>query len=665
MAPRNGKASNRNSNKKKKEPQAANPNAKSNTPPAQAKKSPARNKGLPASKHNNNKSPKESSPPASVSDLSFTYVDNNSEINTLAPMKDYVDHEENYPDPQQRLNLSENMTSPGASGMVGDNKGNLISPDTLDSTPQSPSDLEQHRPTHDLLSKPEDPWHVTFNELRTMRARMGTLEKVEAATLDFAQQLQALTTRTSSNEAKISQNTDDITALKEEIYKLREKVESQQNTITNLQKVKDEFSQKSHKIVSEMNTLLEQQGQQVESLKVIRQDIKTDIKKQKGQLEAFKKSHEQSHEHFQQQIKIDTQTQNNQIEALKTSCHESQEHIQKQIEGVNAGMDHKSLTDQVFQNRNNIIITGLPEDNTHSTFSIVTGFLKNQLKLRKLRIYAAYRLGRVPSEGNTYIRPILIKFANLAERNMVWRMRHDIPRPEGQQTVRIQADIPKKLRDGIPILYRISTAASNMEEFQSLVIKDYAIQLEGRQYTVDQLENLPPPLRPSSLAVRESDEALIFFSKSCFLSNHFPVIFNLEGHTFYSMEHFLAFKRAKLSKKEEIIERALKARDPVEAKSILNFLREDNVKEWESIRQNVALMGLRAKFHQNLHLANSLRDTSGRRLGEASKNPCWGIGLTLEDPQALDTSKWNEAGNLLGRSLMQIRTEINGSINKR
>lgn len=124
------------------------------------------------------------------------------------------------------------------------------------------------------------------------------------------------------------------------------------------------------------------------------------------------------------------------------------------------------------------------------------------------------------------------------------------------------------------------------------------------------------------------------------------------------MEHYLAFQKALLSQQEDIIQRAIYARDPTEAKSILNLLRKDYNTEWEQIREDTAIKGLREKFRQNEHLTTLLRDTRGLKIGEASRNPCWGIGLTLEDPQVLDTSKWNSSANLLGKLLMKIRSEI-------
>lgn len=210
----------------------------------------------------------------------------------------------------------------------------------------------------------------------------------------------------------------------------------------------------------------------------------------------------------------------------------------------------------------------------------------------------------------------------------------------------------------MPILYKVAKAASLIEEYKSAYVKDYALVLNGKEYTAKQLETLPHPLRPSSLAIKKTDTALVFFSKFSELSNHFPSVFIYQDKTFYNMEHYLAYKRAELSHQQYYIKKALALRDPVEAKSILNALRKDNQEEWQAKRREIALQGIRAKFTQNESLSLYLRQTDGLQLGEASKNPCWGIGMTLEDKHATNIQKWNPEGNLLGNVLMQIRGEL-------
>lgn len=237
-------------------------------------------------------------------------------------------------------------------------------------------------------------------------------------------------------------------------------------------------------------------------------------------------------------------------------------------------------------------------------------------------MYAAYRMGQ-PREGSTYIRPLIVKFTYVKDRNRVWKLRNDIPQVEGQQKIKIQADLPKQLRDDVSILYRVIRAASAIEEYKTAIVRDYAVVLHGKQYTARQLEVLPAPIRPSSLAYRESEQALVFFSRFSPLSNHHPSTFTLENKTFLTMEQYLAFKRAELAQNEPLMEKAMQVQDPAEAKSILNALRTEHAQEWQDQRADITVQGLKAKFGQNEHLADYLRNTKGLPLGEASRDPCW------------------------------------------
>lgn len=120
----------------------------------------------------------------------------------------------------------------------------------------------------------------------------------------------------------------------------------------------------------------------------------------------------------------------------------------------------------------------------------------------------------------------------------------------------------------------------------------------------------------------------------------------------------ICLKRAEISGKDDLIRRARGAQDPVQAKRILTTLHGDHQEEWDNKIEELALDGLRAKFSQNLQLRDYLCATGNLILGEASPNTRWGIGMNLSDPDVLDSSKWLENGNLLGRSLMKLREEF-------
>lgn len=207
-------------------------------------------------------------------------------------------------------------------------------------------------------------------------------------------------------------------------------------------------------------------------------------------------------------------------------------------------------------------------------------------------------------------------------------------------------------------MYRVVNAASTYEEYQSAEVRDYSVVLDGQEFSPKDLENLPEEIRPSTISTKFSDTTLVFFTRYTCLSNHFPSIFKIKGQTFGSVEHFLAFKRAQLSEDEALIQRARNARDPSEAKTVLNILKQDHPKEWQNQAPSLAKEAVRAKFNQNPRMADYLCSTQPLYLGEASTNPVWGTGLQLDDADTLDRSKWIKSGNLLGKTLMQIRNEI-------
>lgn len=158
----------------------------------------------------------------------------------------------------------------------------------------------------------------------------------------------------------------------------------------------------------------------------------------------------------------------------------------------------------------------------------------------------------------------------------------DIVEDEEGNIVRIQADMPKQLRDDVRVLYRVAKAAALIPDFQSAVVRGYALFLNGREYSPRELESLPVPIRPSTLASRASEKAMVFFSRHSVLSNHFPSKFKFKGIQFGNVEQYLAYKRALATDHTPTIQRALSATNPSEAKSILNALKDDHMGEQET-----------------------------------------------------------------------------------
>lgn len=113
--------------------------------------------------------------------------------------------------------------------------------------------------------------------------------------------------------------------------------------------------------------------------------------------------------------------------------------------------------------------------------------------------------------------------------------------------VRLQADLPKELRDEVQALYKVAKAAAISGKYKHVKVYDYQLVLGDQTFLPSELEMLPFDLRPSTLAAPRSDTALVFFTKYAIFSNHHTSMFSIKGEAFKTMEQFLALRRAQLS----------------------------------------------------------------------------------------------------------------------
>ena len=78
------------------------------------------------------------------------------------------------------------------------------------------------------------------------------------------------------------------------------------------------------------------------------------------------------------------------------------------------------------------------------------------------------------------------------------------------------------------------------------------------------------------------------------------------------------------------------------------------------MRQIIIHRALTAKFTQDRALGVRLKSTGKALLAECSRSDrVWGIGMSMDDPDAVDIAKWR-GRNLLGFALMAVREELSG-----
>lgn len=432
----------------------------------------------------------------------------------------------------------------------------------------------------DTANKTEQSIDLKLSELKDIKKQVN---KIEATTTSLAEQLVSVVNRMAKLESNVPSNANKIHETEGELSSLKKAVQKHEQCLS--------------------------------SVASMREEIKELAEVAKNQV-----------------IEV-TSDQANQIKA------EIMSEVNKQVDKIRHETRCQTFKDQAFHARHNLVITGLAENKDKSTITLARKFITDTLSIKDVTVNSAHRIGSQPIEGSAYARPILVKFNNIMHRNNVWKNRSDITRDDSDKKICIQADLPKTLHEGVQNLYKVAKAASKTKEFESAQIRDYQLELVGKTYQITELEKLPMQLRPSTLAAPSSKTTMAFFSRNSPLSNHYLAKFTIDGRTFHSMEHYLAFQRAVLSENKPLIKKARKAHDPLRAKHILNTLKEDYQEEWNCMLEELTLEGLRGKFSQNLMLKEYLKSTCPLSLGEASKNPVWGIGMDLNDENVLDQAR--------------------------
>lgn len=146
-----------------------------------------------------------------------------------------------------------------------------------------------------------------------------------------------------------------------------------------------------------------------------------------------------------------------------------------------------------------------------------------------------------------------------------------------------------------------------------------------------------------------------FYSKSTnyhAFSNFYISDFTIDGHIYKNVEQFFQAQKAIVAKDTEYFNKILQSSSPRDARTFGRKVRGLPVSTWNSMRDQIMLQGVRAKFSQNITLKALLLETKDAILIEDSPTDYyWGCG-----------SK-GSGQNKLGQILMKVRTELVISVN--
>lgn len=134
-----------------------------------------------------------------------------------------------------------------------------------------------------------------------------------------------------------------------------------------------------------------------------------------------------------------------------------------------------------------------------------------------------------------------------------------------------------------------------------------------------------------------------------------PAYFTVDGVKYNCVEQYMMAQKAAMFGDDKTRRKIMKQRYPKSMKELGRQVANYDDDKWTAKRFEVVLRGVTEKFRQNPELKALLLATGDNEFVEASpEDDIWGIGLAMDDPDALVKSHW-KGQNLLGKALTQAR----------
>jgi ribA/ribD-fused uncharacterized protein len=265
------------------------------------------------------------------------------------------------------------------------------------------------------------------------------------------------------------------------------------------------------------------------------------------------------------------------------------------------------------------------------------------------------RVHRVGSKQRISQKPrqVIAKFALYKQRDLIWNNRFKL---QGS-SLWVSEDYPTVIRDNRKKLLPILQAAKRSKDVKSCALSLDKLYINNKLYTVDTINNVPESLKPENSSMITTDDTVVFSSKYAVLSNLHECKVKLGGHQFNSTEQYIQFSKAKLFKDEQCAEKILHEKDTFHQMMLGKKVKHFKSDVWDLHAKDILLQANSAKFTQNDYAKDVLMKTGTRLLGEATTNPVFGIGQSLNSRSVSDSSTW-KGKNLMGTVLSEVRSQL-------
>ena len=360
-----------------------------------------------------------------------------------------------------------------------------------------------------------------------------------------------------------------------------------------------------------------------------------------------------------QELQVSLEYSQNEIEMLKKENKQLRAKLgDLETEESRTNYQMKKIEDKVDKvetvaKKKNLIFEGVSEvDGGREEVNKTVWLVLDQLKLDKeVELDSCYRVGSNYNKNRP--RPIIITFVRQADRDLIYSRRTELRKSESYKHVWINEDLgpsSKKTRNMIRLIAR--QAQNDGVDFKT---GKYSIQVNKRRYDENSLEELPTPLKPTSLKQVQIDSHTIAYqSELAPFSNFYPAMMRIGKHQFSCLEQAFQFTKAKTLDSPLAATRIFLSRDPVEMKRIGGELGTSEA--WEKRKFDIMYICLKHKFEQNDGLRELLLNSGNCELVEATPGRLWGSGATLSS-NLLRRHEW-PGENKQGKILMTIREEL-------
>lgn len=186
---------------------------------------------------------------------------------------------------------------------------------------------------------------------------------------------------------------------------------------------------------------------------------------------------------------------------------------------------------------------------------------------RDVELIKTRRLGK-PDPSR--IRAISVEFSNKFDTEQIYVNRFSM-----EEGVYVDREFCYATEKDRRLLRPILKVAKNLPEYKKKCRLDgNQLVLDGKQYTKENLHQLPKKLDPVKVATKSTEDAIGFFGELCPLSNFYHSPFLFDEVNYHSSEQMIQHMKAKLFGDKAVQKLILSAKSPLECKQSKRYVQK-------------------------------------------------------------------------------------------